>query len=144
MLVGVGFEDGKTLNAVLSEAVFGNFPGGGVIVVLTLLSEGLLLMVGAQAGFIDGPRVLANMALDRWFPTRFASLSDRFVAHNGILLMGGAAFVLILVSRGAVSWLWAQKVPLWASSRPATAPTLWAKGWVGFSSSPRLGPHKAC
>ena len=34
-----------------------------------------LLFVAAQAGFLDGPRVLANMALDRWFPTRFATLS---------------------------------------------------------------------
>ena len=44
-----------------------------------------LLFIAAQAGFLDGPRVLANMALDRWFPARFASFSDRFVAQNGIL-----------------------------------------------------------
>ena len=38
-----------------------------------------------------GPRVMANMAVDYWFPHRFASLSDRFTIQNGVLLMGGAA-----------------------------------------------------
>jgi hypothetical protein len=32
-------------------------------------------------------------------------LSDRFVAHNGILLMGGAAFILIALTRGSVTYL---------------------------------------
>ncbi len=105
VLVGVGFEDGKTLNAVLSEAVFGNFPGGGVIVVLTLLSEGLLLMVGAQAGFIDGPRVLANMALDGWMPRRFSSLSHRLTSGHGIVLMGSASLLALLYTGGQVSHL---------------------------------------
>ena len=54
---------------------------------------------------IDGPRVLANMALDRWFPSRFATLSDRFVTQNGILLMGGAALLVMLLTRGAVGLL---------------------------------------
>jgi len=70
-----------------------------------MLSATALLFIAAQAGFLDGPRVLANMALDRWFPTRFATLSDRFVAQNGVLLMGGAALVVVLATRGAVGLL---------------------------------------
>ncbi|MEI9864840.1 MAG: hypothetical protein WDN00_09865 [Limisphaerales bacterium] len=34
------------------------------------------------------------MAVDRWMPTRFATLSDRLVTQNGVLLMGGAAFIV--------------------------------------------------
>ena len=64
---------------------------GNGFVFVTLVSEAVLLFIAAQAGFLDGPRVLANMALDRWLPTRFAMLSDRLVTQNGILLMGGAA-----------------------------------------------------
>ena len=45
----------------------------------------------AQAGFLDGPRVLANMAHDSYVPHWFGSLSERLAAHNGILLIGGAA-----------------------------------------------------
>lgn len=100
-------ENGRTLNAVLFSQITAAWPGsaGHIFVVVAMASAAVLLFIAAQAGFLDGPRVLANMALDRWFPARFASLSDRFVAHNGIMLMGGAAFILIMVSRGSVAWL---------------------------------------
>lgn len=97
--------DGKTMNAVLLERVTENLPFGGFFVVLTLLSEGLLLLVGAQAGFIDGPRVLANMAVDSWMPRRFAALSERLTTENGILLMAGASIATLLYTRGNVSSL---------------------------------------
>ena len=91
--------DGKTLNAVLFEKMTANWGGTGtVFVFVTLASEAALLLIAAQAGFLDGPRVLANMALDRWFPTRFTNLSDRFVTQNGILLMGGAGLLMMAVT----------------------------------------------
>lgn len=62
-------------------------------------------MVAAQTGFIDGPRVMANMAIDSWFPHRFASLSERLTMQNGVLLMGGAAILLLLYAHGHVSTL---------------------------------------
>ncbi len=98
---------GKTLNAVLFERISGSWPAAlrGPFVTVSLLSATALLFIAAQAGFLDGPRVLANMALDRWFPARFATLSDRFVTQNGILLMGGAALAALLLTRGAVSLL---------------------------------------
>ncbi len=93
---------GKTLNAVLAERVMGGLPFGGALVILTLLSEGALLIVGAQAGFIDGPRVLANMAIDSWVPRRFATLSERLTTRNGVLLMGIAAIATLMYSHGDV------------------------------------------
>jgi hypothetical protein len=97
---------GRTLNAILMEKITAGWglPGYG-FVVLTLLSEAVLLVVAAQTGFLDGPRVLANMSLDRWLPSQFSLLSERLVIKNGILLMGGAATVLMLASRGMVSYL---------------------------------------
>jgi amino acid transporter len=100
----------RTLNAVLLDAVAGRFAIGGVaigraFVVVALASEGLLLFVAAQAGFLDGPRVMANMATDSWLPRRFASLSDRLTMQNGVLLMGGAAGVALAYTRGAVDRL---------------------------------------
>lgn len=106
LLYQVKYEHGKTLNASLFESItsgWGSFGYGFVLV--TLISEALLLFVAAQAGFLDGPRVLANMAIDRWFPARFALLSDRLVTQNGILLMGGASLVLMIASGGSVGWL---------------------------------------
>jgi amino acid transporter len=97
---------GRTLNAALLEKITSGWgaPGYG-FVVATLLSEAVLLVVAAQTGFLDGPRVLANMSLDRWLPSQFSLLSERLVIKNGILLMGGAATVLMLASRGRVSYL---------------------------------------
>jgi len=99
-------QSGKTLNAVLFETMTKDWGKGGVVFVLiTLLSEAVLLLVAAQAGFLDGPRVLSNMALDRWFPTKFAMLSDRLVAKKGILLMGGAALITMVLTNGSVKYL---------------------------------------
>jgi amino acid transporter len=96
---------GKTMNAVLVERLVGNLPGGAAIVAVTLLSEGALLVVAAQAGFIDGPRVLANMAIDSWMPRRFAALSERLTTQNGIVLMGSAALAALAYTHGNVRQL---------------------------------------
>jgi amino acid transporter len=106
LLFGVGEAKGKTLNAVLFESIAGSWGAAGhAFVLVTLISEAALLFVAAQTGFLDGPRVLANMAMDRWFPTRFALLSDRLVTQKGILLMGGAALTLMFISHGSVELL---------------------------------------
>ncbi|MGH7594240.1 MAG: APC family permease [Gemmatimonadales bacterium] len=96
---------GKTMNAVLAESVLRGLPFSGALVVATLFAAAALLVVAAQAGFLDGPRVLANMAVDSWVPHRFASLSDRLTTQNGITLMGGAALVALLYTRGDVGHL---------------------------------------
>jgi hypothetical protein len=102
--------DGKTMNAVLLERVAGGWTVGHLavgraFVVVALVSEGALLFVAAQAGFVDGPRVMANMAVDSWLPHRFSALSERLTMRNGILLMGGAALGALLYTRGQVSKL---------------------------------------
>jgi hypothetical protein len=107
MLYNVQLNTHKTLNAVLFEnltAGWGPFWSGSFVLV-TLISEAALLFVAAQTGFIDGPRIMANMAIDHWFPKRFASLSDRLVSMNGVLLMGFAAIIVMVISKGSVALL---------------------------------------
>src|SRR5262249_21265446 len=110
LLVRVAPETGKTMNAVLFERVFDAWKPGGVSAgkafgIIALVSEGALLFVAAQAGFLDGPRVMANMATDSWLPHRFAALSERLTMRNGVLLMGGAATAALAYTRGDVSKL---------------------------------------
>ena len=98
------------MNAVLLERVAGGWSLGGVnvghaFVVIALVSEGALLFVAAQAGFLDGPRVMANMAIDSWLPHRFSALSERLTMRNGVLLMGGTALAALIYTRGHVSKL---------------------------------------
>jgi amino acid transporter len=105
LLLRIAPEQGKTMNAVLAERFAGDGTIGFVFVTLCLLSEGALLVVAGQAGFIDGPRVLANMAIDSWVPHRFSALSDRLTTHNGVLVMAGASLVALLYTRGDVGHL---------------------------------------
>jgi amino acid transporter len=105
LLWGVTPVEGKTMNAVLFGKMATNLPFGSTLVIIALLSEGLLLVVAAQAGFIDGPRVLANMAVDSWFPRRFAALSERLTTGNGIVIMGITSLLALLYTHGDVSAL---------------------------------------
>jgi amino acid transporter len=107
MLFNVQLNTHKTLNAVLLDNLT---TGWGHLwsrsfVLITLISEAALLFVAAQTGFIDGPRIMANMAIDHWFPKRFATLSDRLVSMNGVLLMGIGSLIIMLISKGSVSLL---------------------------------------
>src|SRR3989339_517747 len=105
LLYEVKITEGLTLNAVLFAKVFGAGTLGKTLLFITLLSEAALLFVAAQTGFLGGPGVMSNMAADRWFPTKFQILSDRLVTQNGVLLMGMAAIVLLVVTKGKVSYL---------------------------------------
>lgn len=97
--------EGKTMNAALLERMTAGLPFGRAFVIVSLLSAAALLVVAAQAGFLDGPRVLASMAVDSWAPHRFAALSERLTTMNGIALMGAAAFAALLYTEGDVDRL---------------------------------------
>lgn len=102
--------EGQTLNAVVFGAILHDWQWGGVdvgrlFVIGTLLFATGLLFVAANTGFLGGPATLANMAVDHWVPHRYAELSDRLVTKNGIVLMGLAAFAVLLWSRGDVELL---------------------------------------
>ncbi|HTP12027.1 MAG TPA: APC family permease [Bacteroidota bacterium] len=103
-------EPGRTMNAVLLTRfagtwMVGSFPLGNAFIVLTLVAEAALLFVAAQAGFIDGPRVMSNMATDSWLPHRFSSLSDRLTMQNGVILISAASILTLVLTRGHTSTL---------------------------------------
>lgn len=109
LLLGIEQTSGETMNQTLAVTfakevgLQGGWDWGFVLI--TMISEGALLIVAAQAGFIDGPRVLANMANDSWVPHWFSNLSERLTTQNGILLMGGAALAALWYTSGNVSTL---------------------------------------
>jgi amino acid transporter len=110
LLFHVNAVEGKTMNAVLIDSFVTGLRGHGIplgdwFTVVSLFSEAALLFVAAQAGFIDGPRVMANMAHDSWLPHRFATLSDRLTMQDGVLLIGGASIATLLYTRGDISTL---------------------------------------
>src|SRR5205814_9366497 len=80
-------------------------PVGQAFVVTTIFSEAFLLFVAAQAGFIAGPRVMANLAHDSYLPHRLSALSEQLTMQNVVLLMGGASLVMLAYTRGSVDTL---------------------------------------
>jgi amino acid transporter len=107
LLYHVQHVDGRTLNDVLFERITAAWPHwlARGFVIAAMASSAALLFIAAQTGFFGGPRVLANMAVDRWMPTRFATLSDRLVTQNGILMMGAAALLVVLLTTASVDLL---------------------------------------
>ncbi|MBI3270493.1 MAG: APC family permease [Planctomycetes bacterium] len=110
LLIRVAHVEGQTLNATMMDSLVGGWRWGDAkvglwLVWVALVSEGALLFVAAQAGFLAGPRVLANMALDSWVPRRFAQLSDRLVVGDGVVLMGLAALGVLIYAQGSVKVL---------------------------------------
>ena len=102
--------EGKTLNAVMIETFADGFtwaglPVGHWLTIATLASEAAILLIAAQTGLIDGPRVMANMAADSWLPHRFAHLSERLTVQNGVMLISAAAGLTLLYTRGETTTL---------------------------------------
>ena len=107
LLNDVQHQPGMTLNASLWKQLttgwrVGGLDAGTAVLWFTLISEGALLFVAAQTGFVAGPRTLGSMAVDNWVPKRFAHLSERLVTQNGVVTMGLAAALTLLYSRGQV------------------------------------------
>ena len=90
---------------MLADSLFGGWSIGYGLALVTIVSEGALLLVGAQAGFIDAPRVMANMAVDSWLPHRFAAFSERLTMRNGVVMIGIAALAILFYTRGSISSL---------------------------------------
>lgn len=105
LLAGVRATEGLTLNAVLFSKITTDWPIGGPLVIVSLLSAGALLIVAAQTGFIGGPRTLATMAGDRWVPARFAHMSNRLVIADGVVFMGIGALIFLIATAGNVERL---------------------------------------
>lgn len=107
LVAEVNHQTGMTLNGTLTWSLvqewrLGNMPVGSAFFLVTMISAGAILFVAAQTGFLGGPQVLANMALDSWVPRRFYQLSERLVTQDGVLLMGGAALALLFYTHSDV------------------------------------------
>lgn len=110
LLWDVERQAGMTMNAsaftkITSDWVIGDVNISGYVVGTAMLLTAGLLFVAANTGFIAGPAVLANMALDRWMPHFFSALSSRLVTKNGVLLMGVCAILALIITGGRVDVL---------------------------------------
>jgi len=73
-------------------------------------STAAILLLAANTSYADFPRLLSLMARDRYAPRQFASVGDRLVFSNGILVLSFFAGLLLWFFRGDTSRL----IPLYA------------------------------
>lgn len=98
---------GQTMNATVFGKItehwhIGDMNISNYVVGIAMLFTAGLLLVAANTGFIAGPAVLANMAVDRWMPYLFSALSSRLVTKHGILMMGIASLLALAMTQGKV------------------------------------------
>ena len=77
---------------------------------LVQATTALILVLAANTSFAGFPRLSSMLARDRFLPRQFASLGDRLVFSNGIMILAIFSGVLVWAFRGDTSRL----IPLYA------------------------------
>jgi hypothetical protein len=102
----------ETVHSQLTRTILGNGP-----LHLSIEASALLLLVlAADTGFADFPRLLSLLANDGFLPHAFAVRGARLAYSNGIVFVAAVSAVLILAFNGSVDAL----VPLFTVGAFAT------------------------
>ncbi|MGE3620108.1 MAG: amino acid permease [Acidimicrobiia bacterium] len=105
------FEDGTpTVLAQIGEAVYGSSALGGVMSNVLNTATMLILVLAANTGFADFPRLASLQAGDSFLPRQLTKRGHRLVFSTGIAALAGAAALLVVVSGAEVTRL----IPLYA------------------------------
>jgi amino acid transporter len=99
-----------TVIAQVGDAVFGHGPIGNVLFYSLQAGTMLILIMAANTGFADFPRLASFQAGDSFLPRQLTKRGHRLVYSNGIIALAGAAMALVLITGGEVSRL----IPLYA------------------------------
>jgi amino acid transporter len=123
LMLGIGFLSGalgvvpdptetETVHSQLTRTLI----GGGPAYLVLEASALLLLVLAADTGFADFPRLLSLLARDGIVPHAFTVRGSRLAFTNGIVLVAIVSGVLIVLFRGSVTAL----VPLFTVGAFAT------------------------
>jgi amino acid transporter len=96
----------ETIVSLLGRDVFGE----NVLYYAYQAATALVLFLAANTSFADFPRLSAILAKDKFMPRQFAFKGDRLAFSNGIMLLAGAAALLLIAFGGNVTNL----IPLYA------------------------------
>ncbi|MDP9006582.1 MAG: APC family permease [Actinomycetota bacterium] len=100
-------EGGETLLSILAGAVF----GGGSVGYFTLqAATAAILILAANTAFNAFPSMSSILAKDGYLPRQLHNRGDRLVYSNGVLVLAGAAALLVIGFGGITTAL----IPLYA------------------------------
>jgi amino acid transporter len=83
----------ETVLSQLARSILGN---NGAYYSLQIATMAILI-IAANTSYADFPRIASLLARDRFLPRQLASLGDRLVFSNGIILLGFFSSVLIIL-----------------------------------------------
>jgi len=104
--LGVVPSETETVVSQIARRLFGT----GVLYYLIQAATALILVLAANTSFADFPRLSSLLARDRFVPRQFATLGERLVFSNGILVLATLAAMLLVIFRGETHAL----IPLYA------------------------------
>jgi amino acid transporter len=107
----IPFEDGTpTVLAQIGEAVYGTGTIGEVLSYSLQAATMLILVLAANTGFADFPRLASIQAEDSFLPRQLTKRGHRLVFSNGIIALAGTAGLLVVITNAEVTRL----IPLYA------------------------------
>ena len=107
----IPFKDGTpTILAQIGEAVYGTGPLSQVMTYSLQAATMMILVMAANTGFADFPRLASFQAGDSFLPRQLTKRGHRLVFSNGIVALAGTAAVLVIATNAAVTKL----IPLYA------------------------------
>lgn len=98
--------DTKTVVAQIANTVFGDSP----FFYMTQAATALILVLAANTSFAGLPALASVMAKDDVMPRQFAFRGDRLAFSNGIIVLGIASSLLVIIFRAETHGL----IPLYA------------------------------
>ncbi len=107
----VPFEEGTpTVISQVGKLVYGESPVGHLLFYSLQVGTMLILVLAANTGFADFPRLASFAAGDSFMPRQLTKRGHRLVFSNGIIALSAAAIVLVIVTGAKVDRL----IPLYA------------------------------
>lgn len=102
----IPFEDGTpTVLAQIGESVYGAELLGDALSYSLQASTMLILVLAANTGFADFPRLASFQAGDSFLPRQLTKRGHRLVFSNGILALAGSAGILVVATGAEVTRL---------------------------------------
>ncbi|MEO7427959.1 MAG: amino acid permease, partial [Acidimicrobiales bacterium] len=108
--VGPSLTGTPTVIAQVGEAVYGSGALGHILFYSLQAGTMLILIMAANTGFADFPRLASFQADDSFLPRQMTKRGHRLVYSNGVIVLAGVAMLLVVATRGIVTNL----IPLYA------------------------------
>ncbi|MEU4349242.1 APC family permease [Streptomyces sp. NPDC023838] len=94
---GVPVGDGYVQNPVISQVAEAVFGKGSFLFVILAAATALVLFLAANTAYNGFPLLGSILAQDRYLPRQLHTRGDRLAFSNGIVLLAGAAILLVVI-----------------------------------------------